>query len=147
MRRASMIESLPKQDGGVPRQGIFAGLAQKWSEALDGTGAFRRRAMDPEVEGYRSNGGGGRGGINLPQSFVLGLVMYLIAQGVGGIWWAATQQAKNDSQAAELVRLNEEVSVLKLQNSTQQSNMDERIRGKVREALDDWGYYRPSKEK
>ncbi len=141
-----VVETLPKPNR-RPQRGLFAGLAQKWSEALDGTGSFRRRAVDSEIDGYHGGGGGGRGGINLPQSFVLGLVMYLIAQGVGGIWWAATQQAKNDSQAAEIVRQDQEIELLKLQNSTLQGNMDERIRGKVREALNDWGYYRPNKER
>lgn len=131
-----VVETLPAR----PRYGRLRNFIDSVrimaSDALDGTASFRRRnGEDGESPSYRSGGG-----ITLPPGLVVGFVLYLVAQGVGGIWWAATMQSRIDVLIADKERLWQKVEVLDLQNTNQQGNIDERIRGRVREALSDWGY-------
>ena len=70
------------------------------------------------------------------------LVMYLIGHLVGSVWWAATMQSRlaySEQRNVELWQLNES-NRLKIDNL--KSELDEKIRGKVRETMDDFGYLR-----
>lgn len=94
-----VVESLP---GGRKTRRFFDGLRTKLNDMLDDSRVFRRRSDD--LESHIAPGGGS--GINVPASAIVGFVMYLIAQTAGGIWWAATVQAKVDHD--ELDRAREE---------------------------------------
>ncbi len=130
-----VVESLP-QDRKIRR--IFDGLRTKLNDMLDDSRVvFRRRAEDIGGEGGRGNSGGG---INVPASAIVGFVMYLIVQAAGGIWWAATMQAKLDSLTSLYGQLWQKNEQLQLQINKDENGQDEKIRDKAREVLTDWGY-------
>ena len=87
---------------------------------------------DPSA--FRASGSG----VNFP----LGILLYLIAQLIGGIWWAATIQAKVDNLLLTNSELVQQNKLQDLQINTLQNGLDERIRGKVKDVFDDWGYNR-----
>jgi len=108
------------------------------NEALDGTGSFyRRRADDMERERPMSTSGG----IRIPPGLIVGMVMYLIGNTVGGIWWAATTQAKIDNLTADNIKLWQKIETQELLQNRLENNLDERIRGKIRETANDWGLF------
>lgn len=107
------------------------------NDSLDGTGQFRRRVEDDSI--FRASGSG----INFP----LPVILYLIAQLIGSIWWAATMQNKVDNVKEVINELRQENKVLTLQVNKLENGLDERIRMKVRESFDDWGYVRDSNQR
>jgi len=102
------------------------------NESLDGTGSFyRRRANDQDDDSSflrRTNSGGG---INLPSGLIVGFVLYLVAQTAGGIWWAATMQAKVDYYQQDNIKLWQKVETHELQLG----KMNDIIRQAVRESM------------
>jgi hypothetical protein len=131
------LESLPSER---KTRRLFDGLRTKLNDMLDDSRVvFRRRAEDVES---RPGPSGGGSGINVPASAVVGFVMYLIAQTAGGIWWAATVQSRNEYLIDQNIKLWGKIETQDLQINRLESGLDERIRGKVRETMDDWGYLR-----
>jgi hypothetical protein len=102
---------------------------------LDGTGGFQRRRWDdlPAPAAPR---------VQVPLGVVVTLVIYLIGQLAGGIWWAATLQSDVRYLQGENMKLWQQNEVLKLKNEKIETGFDEKVRAKVREILDDWGYLR-----
>lgn len=92
-----VVEALPQ---GRKLRRAFDSVRTKLNEMLDDSRVVYRRRVD-DGEGRTSGGG-----VNVPASAIVGFVMYLIAQTAGGIWWAATLQAKVDH--AETDRTREE---------------------------------------
>lgn len=131
--------------------GIRSKVSSIFNEMLDDSRVFRRRADDGgdgRAGGSNSGGGssGSSSGINVPASAVVGFVMYLIAQTAGGIWWAATVQSRNEYLIDQNVKLWQKIETQDLQINHLESGLDERIRGKVRETMSDWGYLRISRK-
>lgn len=82
-----------------------------------------------------------------PPSWVMPLVLFLVVQTGSGIWWAATSTSDVRYLQAENTKLWQEVGVLKLKNERLETNFDEKVRSKVRETLNDWGFLRVSPRK
>ena len=99
------------------------------NEGLDQTGSYRRRSEDypppPDPGAFRASGHG----INFPTAIFL----YLIAQLVGSIWWAATIQAKSSFLEAENAKLWQKIETHDLLLNRQESV----IRAQVREFVGD----------
>ena len=76
--------------------------------------------------------------VKLPQW----LVLYLLGQLIGGIWWAATLQADVRYLQGENVKLWNKMEVLELRQGRVENGFDEKVRQKVRETMDDAGYLR-----
>lgn len=72
--------------------------------------------------------------VNLPQW----LFIYLIAQLIGSIWWAATLQSDVRYLQAENVKVWQKVETQELQLE----QLDRTVRRAVREAMEDAGYVR-----
>jgi hypothetical protein len=110
---------------------LFDRLRLLFNQSLDDSQVFRRRA-DDDPGTFRASGSG----VNFP----LGIFLYLIAQLIGGIWWAATMQAKVDSLVSDNARLWQKIEAQEMVQNKLENGLDERIRGKVRETLSDWNY-------
>jgi len=107
------------------------------NESLDQTGSFRRRSTD-EVDG--SSLQVDRNRVNLPQW----LFAYLIAQLVGGIWWAATLQSDVRYLQQENLKAWQKIETHELQLQ----QLDRLVRTAVKEALQDSGYVKiPSRRR
>lgn len=78
--------------------------------------------------------------VQLPQW----LFVFLLLQTVSAIWWAASLSADVRYLQAENAKLWEKVEVVKMQQDDTDKKLDERIRQKVRETLDDAGFLRIS---
>lgn len=101
------------------------------NESLDQTGGmYRRRDEAPDPGTFRASGSG----VNFPTAILL----YLVAQLIGGIWWAATMQARQDYLTAENVKLWQKVET----HDLQLAKMDSLIRAAVKEAMQDADYIR-----
>lgn len=111
------------------------------AEDMDGTGSFYRRRDEDRLRERDRDSSSGGGGIRIPPSFIVGLVMYLIGNTVGGIWWAATTQAKIDNLAADNTKLWQKIEAQEMIQNRLENNLDERIRGKIRETANDWGLF------
>lgn len=74
--------------------------------------------------------------------WVLPLAMFLVTQLAAGLWWAATSTSDIRYLQTENAKLWQEIGVLKLKNEKLENGFDEKVRIKVRETLDDWGYLR-----
>lgn len=129
-----VVEALPQ---GRKLRRAFDSVRTKLSDMLDDSRVFRRRVE--EGGGERAAAGGG-GGINVPASAVVGFVMYLIVQAAGGIWWAATMQAKLDNLTAVNGQLWQKTETQEILINKMENGLDERVRNKAREVLADWGY-------
>jgi len=99
------------------------------NDSLDDTSVRRRRAEDADPATFRASGSG----INFPT----GVLLYLVAQLIGGIWWAATMQAKVDYLTAENAKVWQKNEVLEMRLSKADSEFSEKVRAKVRETIDD----------
>lgn len=95
-----VVEALPRERKTSQLRRLFDGFRTKLNDMLDDSRVFRRRSEDVEARAVESRSGGNSGGsssgITVPASAIVGFIMYLIAQTAGGIWWAATVQAKVD---------------------------------------------------
>lgn len=69
--------------------------------------------------------------------WLVGLVVYLVGQLIGGIWWAATIQARQDFFILQMNDLTSRVSVLEMRVNKNDTDFNERVRNKVRETVDD----------
>jgi hypothetical protein len=117
--RDDELVSREREDGAAPPM---------MNEGLDQTGSYRRRSEDyppPDPGAFRASGHG----INFPTAIFL----YLIAQLVGSIWWAATIQAKSSFLEAENAKLWQKIELHDLQLNRQESV----IRAQVREFVGD----------
>ena len=74
--------------------------------------------------------------------WVLPLAIFLVTQLAASLWWAATSTSDIRYLQAENAKLWQEIGVLKLKNEKIETGFDEKVRVKVRETLDDWGYLR-----
>jgi len=131
-------------DGGENKDGLRSRIrrlfmAMAGNDDLDGTASFRRRRDDVEDVPRATKS-------NVPP-WLLPLIIYLVGQLVGSIWWAATMQSDVKYLQAENLKLWQKIEALDLGREKLDSNLDERIRGKVRETMDDWGYLRVSPRK
>lgn len=131
---AVVVEALPS---GRKFRRVFDSVRTKLSEILDDSRVYRRRAGE---DGEARAGGGGGNGINVPASAVVGFVMYLVVSAAGGIWWAATMQAKLDNLAALYGQLWQKTETQEILINKLENGLDERVRVKSREVLTDWGY-------
>lgn len=95
-----------------------------------GTAAFRRQLPAEDTSGMRVDGSR----VNLPQW----LFIYLIAQLIGSIWWAATLQSDVRYLQQDNVKVWQKVET----HDLQLGKLDEIVRRAVREAMDDAGYIR-----
>jgi hypothetical protein len=81
------------------------------NDSLDDTSVRRRRSDDADPAAFRATGTG----INFPT----GLLLFLLGQLVGGIWWAATLQSDMNHEiqdrAKEEARLWQTVETYRLQ--------------------------------
>ena len=69
--------------------------------------------------------------------WVMGLVIFLVTQLIGGIWWAATIQARQDFFILQVNDITNRVAVLEMRLNKNDTDFNERVRGKVRETIDD----------
>jgi hypothetical protein len=69
--------------------------------------------------------------------WLVGLVVYLVGQLIGGIWWAATIQARQDFFILQVNDLTNRVAVVEMRLNKYDSDFNERVRSKVRETVDD----------
>lgn len=69
--------------------------------------------------------------------WLIGLVIFLVTQLIGGIWWAATIQARQDFFILQVTELTERVGVLEMRLNKADADFNERVRGRVRETIDD----------
>lgn len=94
-----------------------------------GTG-FRRQIPTEDTSGMRVDGNR----VNLPQW----LFIYLIAQLIGSIWWAATLQSDVRYLQQDNAKAWQKIET----HGLQLDHMDETVRKAVREAMEDSGYVR-----
>lgn len=69
--------------------------------------------------------------------WLVGLATYLVAQLIGGIWWAATIQARQEFLVLQVNEIAGRVSVIEMRLNKNDTDFGERVRGKVRETIDD----------
>jgi len=69
--------------------------------------------------------------------WLVGLVIYLVGQLIGGIWWAATIQARQEFFILQVNELTSRVGVLEMRLNKNDTDFNERVRTKVRETIDD----------
>lgn len=69
--------------------------------------------------------------------WLIGLVIFLVTQLIGGIWWAATIQARQDFFILQVTDLSSRVGVLEMRLNKADAEFNERVRGRVRETIDD----------
>lgn len=69
--------------------------------------------------------------------WLIGLVIYLVTQLIGSIWWAATIQARQDFFILQVSELTERVGLLEMRLNKNDTEFNEKVRGNVRETIDD----------
>lgn len=131
----------------APRRPWWSRLPSSWlqmsppddRERLDETDYRRRREDYAPPPAPR---------IQVPIGVVVTIAIYLIGQLAGSIWWAATLSSKVAYLEQRQGELWQKLEANDLARSKLDSGLDERIRGKIRETMDDWGYLRvrPRKE-
>ena len=122
-----MITALDAPRTVKPFREVVAAVVAKMSEVRD------RMSIAPADDSAASVTGSK---VQLPQW----LFMYLVAQLVAGVWWAASLQSDVRYLQAENAKLWQKVELVTLQQADTEKRMDERIRAKVRETMDDAGY-------
>lgn len=128
-----VVDAIPASRRQERLRRFWDSLMNKLNETLEDTGIYRRRSADATPAERQ-------GGMNIPSGLIVGLILYLVAQGVGGIWWAATMQSRVETLQIENGKLWDRIGLHDLQQNKIENNFDERVRGQVREALTDWGY-------
>lgn len=69
--------------------------------------------------------------------WLIGLVIFLVTQLIGGIWWAATIQARQEFFILQVNELTSRVGVLEMRLNKNDTEFNERVRTRVRETIDD----------
>jgi hypothetical protein len=69
--------------------------------------------------------------------WLIGLVIFLVTQLIGGIWWAATIQARQEFFILQVTELTSRVGVLEMRINKNDTDFNERVRTRVRETIDD----------
>jgi len=97
-----VVDAIPTPRRQERLRRLMDSLMNKRNEQLlDDTGYNRRRRVGDEYGvPERPNGGG----INVPSSAIVGLLLYLLAQTAGGIWWAATMTSNANHAEADRAR-------------------------------------------
>lgn len=132
-----VVEALSRERKTSQIRRLLDGLRTKFNDMLDDSRIFRRRSSEDMSEGRTGSGGGG---VNIPASAIVGLLMYLLVSAAGGIWWAATMQTKQENQAQTISQLWQKVETQEILINKLENGLDERVRNKAREVLTDWGY-------
>lgn len=113
-------------------------LYHKLNSSLDSsTKTFHRQQNPDDPSTFRASGSG----INFPT----GVLLFLVVQTASAIWWAATVQSQNNYLTQQNLEHRDRITVLEMRLNKGDAEFHERVRAKVKEIIDDYGYLRVRK--